>query len=255
MFMIPSFLLESPDERKRQREARLEWIDNNVQNWTQDIKWKDRLAIRASSFKPRSLFPVKPTKHIRVFDEMPKSQRVLSPNGDWMYSEVILERGDELSCMSGNKEGKVWFDGDVIIPRIHQNRREYWDRAPWMSITPQEIFTLRAGTRFAKGTTVIAGLGMGHQLEQVCQRKRVKKVIVVEREKQLVDWISPQLDLNGKDVEFVIDDAEKIVPTMTADAALIDIYPSYGWNEFPHCPNINKVWVWGSAKLPDRGYW
>jgi len=43
---------------------------------------------------------------------------------------------------------------------------------------------------------------------------------------------------------------------MTADAALIDIDKSYGWNTFPYCPNITKVWVWGSAKLPDQGgYW
>ena len=70
-----------------------------------------------------------------------------------------------------------------------------------------------------------------------------------------MNWVLPQLELNGKDVEFVIGDAKKLVPEMTAASALIDIYKGYGWNTFPRCPNIKKVWVWGSAKLPDRGYW
>lgn len=236
-----------------------EWLErrlkDKVQDWTDDIKWSAEMTIRARTFTPPSLFKVRPTKRARVSDDMPKTQAVFSPDRKWVYTEFILPRGEKLNCAYGIKRGDVCFDGDIVIPRLHQRRGgDRWEDSPWMSITPQEILTLRCGTRFAKGTTVVAGLGMGHQLEQICKRKQVKKVIVVEREKGLVDWVTPQLDLNNKDVEFVIGDAEKLVPEMEADAALTDIDPGYGWNEFPHCPNIKKVWVWGSAKLPDRGY-
>lgn len=246
---------ESEAFKKAQKQRIEKRIDEKVQDWTGDIKWQKYLVIRASTFPTRSLFKVNPTE-TRVYDEMPKQERVLSPNQSWAYTEVILPRGTEINCYYGAKDGKVIFDDDIHIPRIHQ-RRSYdnrWPGEPWMSMTPQEVLTLRCGTRFAKGTTVIAGLGMGHQLEQVCKRKQVKKIVVVERDEELVDWISPQLDLNEKDVEFVIGDAKKLIPEMTADAALIDIYESYGWNTFPDCPNIKKVWVWGSAKLPDQGY-
>lgn len=237
--------------RKRQLENR---IEREVQDWADDIKWQKLLVIRASTFPTRSLFKVKPTK-TRMQDSLPEQERALSPNRSWAYTELILPRGEPLNCVYGSKVGEALFDDDIAIPLIHQ-RQSYdnqWPSKPWMSTTPQEILTLRCGTRFAKGTTVIAGLGMGHQLEQVCKRKQVKKVVVVEKEKELVDWVLPQLDLNDKDVEFVIGDAKELVPKMTADAALIDIYKGYGWNTFPDCPNIKKVWVWGSAKLPDQG--
>lgn len=240
--------------QKQRLEKRLK---EEARDWGDDIVWTPRMTIRAKTFTPPSLFKVKPTKHARVSDKIPKTQRVLSPDGMWMYTEMILPRGGMLDCVFGAKHGDICFDGEVIIPRIHQ-RRQYdnsWGENPWMSITPQEVLTLRCGTRFAKGTTVVAGLGMGHQLEQVCKRKKVKKVIVVERDEGLVEWVKPNLDLNEKNVKFVIGDAKKLIPEMTADAALIDIDTGYGWNTFPSCPNIKKVWVWGSAKLPDRGYW
>ena len=40
----------------------------------------------------------------------------------------------------------------------------------------------------------------------------------------------PRLDLNGRDVEVLVGDACDIVPTLTADVALIDIFTSYGGN-------------------------
>lgn len=252
------FFLNSPT--KAQREAEKRHMERRLKEavpWTDGIKWSPCMTIQADTFEPPSLFKVCPMKPRRCnFDELDKSQCVLSPDGNWAYTEIILPRGTKLDCAFGAQYGDIAFDGKIAIPRLNMKYSNgTWSQDPYMSITPQEILTLRAGTRFAKGKVILGGLGMGHQLEQVCKRKKVKKVVVVETEQALIDWIAPELDLNGKDVEFVCGDAKKLIPNMEADAALIDIYKMYGFNTFPHCPKINKVWVWGSAKLPDRGYW
>lgn len=36
------------------------------------------------------------------------------------------------------------------------------------------------------------------------------------------------------------------VPKLAADVALIDIFHSYGGNDFVACPYITRVWCWGS---------
>ncbi len=126
-----------------------------------------------------------------------------------------------------------------------------------MSFTPMEFFTLRSGTKLAKGHTIVAGLGMGYQLEQVCKKRSVKKVTLIEKDQEIVDWIFPRLDLNGKEVDVIIGDAEELILDMTADVALIDIYKGYGGNgdgivdRIYRSKNgkIGKVWVWGSANI------
>lgn len=252
MFGIPEWLL-SPESRKRREEQRKRNTDRRLaicEDWHPDMKFKKELNIRGKSYKPKSLFEIKPSKN-HPNSEKDKACFELSPSGSFCYFEMELPKGSQLTTAKGRYQGTVLFDSKVRIPAVYgRDRRDEtkWNEQPWMSSTPQEIFTLRSGTRFAKGTVVLGGLGMGYQLEEVCKRKQAKKIIVVERSEELVDWIWPQLDVSGRedDVEFIIGDAYEEIPELEADAALIDIYPSYGGNEFKECPNIRNVWVWGS---------
>lgn len=251
---FPEWLM-SPAMRKRQQEyenrekqRRLEICEN----WDPMMKFRKELNIRGKSYNPRSLFKIKPSKN-HPNEETDKACFKFSPSRNFCYYEMILPKGSQLTTAQGRSQGTVLFDSAVRIPALYErrdrfNHKEGWRKQPWMSNTPQEVFTIRPGNRFAKGTVVMGGLGMGYQLEEICKRKQVKKVIVVERSEELVDWIWPTLDLGGRDddVEFIIGDAKEEIPELEADAALIDIYPSYGGNDFPPCPNIRKVWVWGS---------
>jgi spermidine synthase len=98
---------------------------------------------------------------------------------------------------------------------------------------------------------------MGYQLEQVCKKRSVKKVTLIEKDQEIVDWIFPRLDLNDKEVDVIIGDAEELLLDMTADVALIDIYKGYGGNgdgvvdriRRSKDGEIGKVWVWGSANI------
>lgn len=242
-------MFESPESRQKRIECarkRIEERLEDVQDWDPQMPWSTELNLRAETYNPKSLFKVRPSK--KSHQKLAKSCAVISPNGKWMYTERLFPRASKLATFHGRNQGTVVFDGEVRIPALFSKDRtgEWWGENPWMSHTPMEVFTLRCGTRFAKGRVVVCGLGMGYQLEQVAARKKVKEIVLVEIDKGLVDWVLPQLDLNGHEPEIVIGDAKKLVPEMTADAALVDIYRRYGGNEFPHCPNIRKVWVWGS---------
>lgn len=200
-------------------------------DWDPAMKWDARLYIRASSFKPTLLHSKKTSR------------------GNFWYENQVLPHGKMLATWNGNRKGAVKFDGPVVIPSLFDRRSFRYDPNPWMSITPNEIFTLRAGTKRAKGHTVIAGLGLGYQLLEVMKREQVTRVTLVELEDDVVKLVMPKIRklLPNKPLEVIVGNAKEIVPKLTADAALIDIFSSAGGNSFPRCAGIPSIWVWGGS--------
>lgn len=254
MSFLPDFLdFRTPQRRKQdeiQRKKRLKERAKKAVAWDPRMKFERELSLKADTYQVRSLFEVEPLSSESI--RTAKSEHlVVSPKGQWVYCEKVLPAFTPLRTVYGRKRGDVVFNGPVLIPALHSSR-EYggdvtWNREPWMSITPMEFLTLRTGTRFAKGRTIIAGLGLGHQLIEASLRKQVKELVLVEKSQDLVDWLMPVIKpFLGMEVEVVVGDAYKVIPDMTADAALIDIFLSYGGNYFRRCPNICKVWCWGS---------
>jgi hypothetical protein len=182
-----------------------------------------------------------------------------SPNKQFRYCIRLHRAGHQLMTWFGDRTGSVIFDSDVHIPAIYQclpGQPGVWNETPWMSLTPAEILTLREGSRMARGRVVIAGLGLGHQLIEVSKRLQVKEIVLVELSQELVDFYLPRVrPLVKKRLTVLVGDAYQIVPTLTADVALIDIFPAYGGNEpatrelARRSPKIKKMWGWGSATL------
>ncbi len=258
MFLLPTFFRETAADRledERITTARaMEPVD-----WDPKIKFQNSMHIRGSSFEQSRLFDVEPSKPSQRLHELEKSQMAISPAKGWMYRERILPAGGSLSIASGNRFGIIMFDEDVLIPMLHKRWKSTpenprWSPNPWMSFTPFEFFTLRNGTKFAKGHTIVAGLGMGYQLEQVCARKSVTSVTLVEKDEYIVEWVLPLLNLSDTPVNVVIGDANFLVPKMEANTALIDIDSSYGgngeimrWRCEEAGAAIDKLWIWGSS--------
>ncbi len=130
---------------------------------------------------------------------------------------------------------------------------------PFMSLTPNEVVTLRPGTKKAKGHTVVAGLGLGYQLIDVCARPQVERVTLIEQSQDLIDWLWPliQPKCGGKVTRIITGDVTKVLPTVTADAALVDVYPGYGHNDYERrelrttCHSIGHIWCWGAFSTDD----
>lgn len=216
------------------------------------MPWAKELNIKAATYSCLRLFEVKPnTLTTPNPNRLQPGEYADSPSGMWRYVINTLPTGSKLHTWSGSKLGSVLFDGPVCIPTIYSRRSAGWDTDPWMSLTPAEMLSMRTGARLATGHTVIAGLGLGHLLIEVCQKRSVKKVTLVEISRELVDWIFPRIQPYLKcEVDVIIGDANATIPSLEADAALIDIFPFYGNNEFrAKHPCIEKIWVWGSAAI------
>lgn len=192
-------------------------------------KWEKGLYLTAKSFQPELLYEGQKKK------------------GRFIYTNKLLPKGEPIEIYKGRREGGVKFDDDVKFPAIFENKVE--QNNPWMSLTPNELMTLRSGTRRAKGHTVVAGLGLGYQLLEVMKRDKVKEVTLVEKEQDVVDLVLPKLEpkLPKKPLKIIVGDAYQEVPRLEADVALIDIFGTYGWNTFDYpCPGIPIIWCWGT---------
>lgn len=255
MLGLASFLMS-----REQREMERRFYEKDKERrlklcvpWDPLIKWDPELNIKADTYQVRNLFPdVEPTPSPLVSVSITDEKRcAYSPTKRFVYVVKQLPAGQRLTTYYSNKRGSVVFDGPVLIPALHE--RCLWDNAgwnpdPWMSFAPMEFLTLRGGIRKAKGHTVIAGLGLGHQLIEVSLKKTVKQITLVEHSQELVDWLMPRIKpfLGPATLTVIVDDAKKVVPELPADVALIDIFTGYGGNTFASCPNIKTVWCWGS---------
>jgi hypothetical protein len=236
---------------------------SNPETWSMRAKWAPRMVFEASSWEvPFDLFPGLPPRGPFRSQEEPGEDVAQSPSGRWIYARVTLPAAKELYAYSGSKRGTFCFDGDVVFPVVYEIQSPGRSQI-WMSMTPMEFLSQRPGIRMAKGHTIVGGLGLGYMLQAVMEKRSVERVTLVERDEELVDWILPRLrqHLPDKELEVVVGDAYKEVPKMTADVALIDVFPSYGNNDFwmndlrrdtPRA-NIPTMWGWGTAAI-NSGY-
>lgn len=254
---IPTFLLDEVMLAARERAiARRHEIlrarPPATTDWSDDLPWAKSLYLRAESWKFVDLFP-----ELAPGELSDAAHGVWSPNGKYVYRKHILPAHTELIIMRGGQKGVVSFDGDVVLPALFEGpvRRDW---APWMSLTPMEIQTLRAGTRLARGHVVVTGLGLGHQLAGVCARRQVERVTLVEISAELVDWLLPRIrEAYGitREIDVVIGSAEREVPKLTADIALLDHFAQYGNNGWERdwfarrTPGITRWWAWGAGRV------
>lgn len=228
-------------------------------------KFQKQLPIKAATFC---------TKAFQVFDVAPSATAqseagtVKSPLGNFAYANRILPRAAPLSLFQGHNTGEVFFDGPVTMPVLY-NREPTGRLSVWMSFTPAEIMSQRAGLKLAKGKVLIGGLGIGWLLRRVAEKKSVREIVLVEKSKELLDWYGR--DLCGKiametnkPIRVICDDVLNQMGKHGEETRhLIDIWPDWP-NYLSHLPKewreaikaVKHFWGWGVLSLPERtGRW
>ena len=103
------------------------------------------------------------------------------------------------------------FDHRFRYPRIKEGG------VTWMSITPNEILTMRKPIEAARGKVLTFGLGMGYFVFMASLKDEVESVTVVEREKDVIDlfeaFILPQFPQKDK-IRIIQADAFDFVATL-----------------------------------------
>lgn len=107
-----------------------------------------------------------------------------------------------------------YFEKDFDFPTILENGVE------WMTVTPNEIETMRAPIAAAHGRVLTLGLGLGYFAFCTAEKDDVSRVTVVERDADVIDlfqtFILPQFPSKEK-IKIVKADAFDYLETLTPD--------------------------------------
>lgn len=201
----------------------LQYHDENgfpvsAKTWNEDMTQVDRfMVLQASTYRASPLFDTRPCPQ----KEVREGSFELSPERNWCYRNLILPAGTALAVHGEDLDGKVVWDGDVVIPALSEmhvgnngvsfskkvdEERRICEGRIWMSLTPSERISLRRGIQMARGKVVVGGLGLGWFLRKISLKAEVEEIIVVERSKELLDWFGYELCRDCPNVSNVICD-------------------------------------------------
>ncbi len=130
-----------------------------------------------------------------------------------------------------NKCGRIipkigYFKEEFVYPCIYQNNRE------WMMITPNEINTMKKAIANAFGRVATYGLGLGYFSYMVSLKENVDKVIIVEKDKEVIElfkkYILPNFIYKDKIIIINMDAFEYNKTIKDIDYVFIDIWHDVG---------------------------
>lgn len=178
-------------------------------------------------------------------------------NGKAKFIKMTAPKETVIDVFAGDREGYCSFSDEVAVPLLMLNG------STWMSLTPMEIISQRAGLRKAKGNVLVLGLGMGWLAQACLERRQVDSVTVIERDEKVIELFGDTVEkkqCGAGNQSFVIKDdaydyARKHHPEF--DCILFDIWEGCGqaiddrqYQEIKlnaDCP----VWAWGEI-VPRR---
>jgi hypothetical protein len=106
------------------------------------------------------------------------------------------------SIMSGEPTLKVKLSSDWEIIKLIEK-----GKGVWMTTHPSEVYTQIYASFHAQGDVLIGGLGLGHVLHLIRKyNTKVKKIVCVEKEKDVIKLVKPYIDKNIQIVNSSIED-------------------------------------------------
>ncbi len=151
-----------------------------------------------------------------AFTSDPYLQTISFPTqacGDWTFATATYTPyeafvyDDPMTVFDGRVIPQIgFFDLAFPYPAVLQNGRE------WMTVTPNEINTMKSPIEAARGHVLTFGLGLGYFAFMAGRKAEVTHVTVVERDPQVIrlfrEHILPQFPCRDK-IELIEADALK----------------------------------------------
>lgn len=151
---------------------------------------------------------------------------------DWKitYDKYVPYQGFVYNNFKLEDDGRVipqigFFNTVFKYPAIYQKNKL------WMSITPNEIETMKEPIKEAKGHVLTFGLGMGYFAYMASNKEEVETITIVERDKNVIELFSnvilPQFKNKDK-IKIICDDAfeymDNTFATTKCNYVFTDIY-------------------------------
>lgn len=142
----------------------------------------------------------------------------------------------------------VTWDKPVSIPVLLDSE----DHCVWISLSPSEGVTQRAGITRARGDVLMGGLGMGWLARRVLERKQVKSLTVYDTNEDVLDFFGqPLLEEFSDRLELVHGDVYAAQHS-NYDRVLLDVWSVYADSKYDKrlkellmkIPS-SAVWAWG----------
>ncbi len=131
----------------------------------------------------------------------------------------VRECDSALEIYRGRAVRYAMFSRPVKIPILADRWMD-----PWMSLTPNEVFSLRGQIKRARGNVAVAGLGLGWTARKILQRPQVERLTVYEIDENVIETFGKSLiETFGDRIQIVQADAYT-APWENHDVALWDIW-------------------------------
>jgi hypothetical protein len=128
----------------------------------------------------------------------------------------------------------IELDGE-IIPQIGYFKKPFkyltlfQNDKEWMSLKPNEINTMKKDISESFGNVLVAGLGMGYFSYMISLKENVKKITIVEKDKDLINFFNKTIlnNFEYKDkIKIINDDFFNYISNnqLDFDFCYIDIY-------------------------------
>lgn len=140
----------------------------------------------------------------------------------FIYNDFVLGNQGEVYPQIG------FFSKPFTYPAVYENN------VLWMSVTPNEIETMKKPIQEAKGKVLTFGLGLGYYAYMTALKEEVESVTIVEKDDNVIQlfqsYILPQFPKPQK-IQIIKDDAFTFIITLkdgSYDTLFIDIYHDAG---------------------------
>ena len=218
--------------RSRQRHRHLHHWERPI-TFSEDFGWREGITFDAASYTrwmENALPIIKSMKPITSHQAMKRGKRV-GNKIFYLRPLPMIEDGERRGlAIYDNRSGlllrnqiTVYFSDVVNIPILADSEFD-----PWMSLTPNEVYTLRDSFNQANGNVAMAGLGLGWAARKVLQRRQVEKLTIFDIDPHVIRFFGKSLLKDfGSRVEIINESAYE-VDWSQYDVALWDIWQGFG---------------------------
>lgn len=173
-----------------------------------------------------------------VFGNWELKYESYQPYEAFVYNDILVDEDFREIPRLG------FFDEELSFPAVLESGNE------WMTITPNEIETMRSVVEAAEGNVITFGLGLGYFTYMASEKEQVKNVTVIEKDEDIIrlfeKYILPQFPHKEK-IEIIcmdaFDYAKRNLSDRNFDYAFVDLWhdASDGVNLYLKMRKLEKV--------------